>query len=436
MWASVTFESLIDIYRHADFDPEGKEGTLSIATEGMLDTVRTIDRSIDSQKLTGIAILDELEGAAVGSEVRLRIGRPARSLGVLAGTFDDLLLSPKACSVEPDRFFVREGGLTPGMVNAPAILEAYRKAVALKDILGEAAAYLDPVREELMFVGTTRVPIPIRYDAASLRSMSLADARSLVGQFGDDVHKEQKLSILANAVVGLCSGRPADERFRTILSHCGQLVDELRDGYRLLVSEFSYANIRRDVETAQFDYLNKIHKTFTDIQGQLLGIPVATFVVASQLKRTSLCDADFWTDAGVIAGAWIFVVLLLVAITNQWLTLDALKAEVEHQRTTVEGDYAAVADRFADVFKALRGRIRLHRTGLVAVALVAVAGASLATFAFHGLVSVRPTSCLSATEQDGSTKDRTAPPPPAGAAASPPVPWKPGGGSAVLPGRR
>jgi hypothetical protein len=268
------------------------------------------------------------------------------------------------------------------MTPIPGDLVAYRAVLALVRLQGEAAAFLDPVRRELMFLKDGRVPVPIRDDAAATRTASLSDAVSLQALFADDTHKDEKLAILADAVIGLVATQPADERFRFLLSNLSTILRQVRDGYRLFASEFSYDKIRNDIEDARLDYLNKIHKTFIDIQDQLLGLPVATVVVASQLKAASACGVELWTDAAGLGGAWIFVVLLLVALGNQRLTLGAIAAEVTRQKTKMQKDYVTRSDRFVDVFKALETRIRWHRCGLVVVGVIAVMGAGFATFAF------------------------------------------------------
>ena len=57
------------------------------------------------------------------------------------------------------------------------------------------------------------------------------------------------------------------------------------------------------MEDARLDYLNKIHKTFIDVQGQLLGLPVATVVGSSQYKVTKSCGLELWADVAVLGGA-------------------------------------------------------------------------------------------------------------------------------------
>lgn len=390
--AEIAFSDLVLLYENTEFEASGERGTLSIRTAEVLRVVKLVDED-DAAGSAGVAILGNVERLVVGQTVSIVCGAPRPSIGLLAPSLDALLKWPPAAIAEPADYYVVDGRYGPGTVPVPDDLAAYRAVLALVGLLGEAAAFLDPVRRELMFLKDGRVPVPVRYDEAAVRELALADAGALQAVFSDDAHKDQKLAILADAVVGLVAPQPADERFRFILRNLSTVLRQVRDGYRLFASEFSYEKIRSDIEDARLDYLNKIHKTVTDIQGQLLGLPVATVVVASQLKVVSVCGADLWTDVAVLSGAWIFVVLLLIAIGNQRLTLSAIAAEVTRQKTKMEREYAAISARFIDVFDALAKRIRWHGFGLVAVCMIAFIGAGFATFAFFELLNVDPWSC-------------------------------------------
>ncbi len=53
-------------------------------------------------------------------------------------------------------------------------------------------------------------------------------------------------------------------------------------------------------------------------------------------------------DAAVLVGAWIFFVLLLMAIANQWMTLGAINAEIIRQKKKVAHDFASSSALFED----------------------------------------------------------------------------------------
>jgi hypothetical protein len=136
------------------------------------------------------------------------------------------------------------------------------------------------------------------------------------------------------------------------------------------------------MEAARLDLIGKIHKTIVDIQGQLLGIPVATIVVAAQLKEAPDCGLPFWGNTAVIFGAWVFIALLMVAIVNQYLTLKVIAEDVERQQRKLKNEYAALGDAITNAFDGLDGRIIYHKAALVIVGLVALAAAVVATISY------------------------------------------------------
>jgi len=182
-------------------------------------------------------------------------------------------------------------------------------------------------------------------------------------------------------------------RFAYLLDNIAAVTDEVRNGYRLFASSFSYAKIRSDLEAARVEYISKIHKTLIDIQGQLLGVPVATIIVASQFKIANSCGVELWTNVAILSGAWVFFGLLLIAIVNQWLTLSSVSDEIERQRERLTAEYAAISDQFLDIFAGLLRRIVWHRLVLFGIGGVAFVGAIFASIAFVHLTGADLRGC-------------------------------------------
>src|SRR3546814_3317145 len=94
------------MYRHTSFD--GKVGgTLTIANEGIADTLRAIETDQDLYDLTQISLVHQRD-PMVGTQVAINIAAPSLKLGFLAATFDALFLSPGAAFTEPADYFVAE----------------------------------------------------------------------------------------------------------------------------------------------------------------------------------------------------------------------------------------------------------------------------------------------------------------------------------------
>lgn len=378
--ARVAFDDLVEIYRRTRFDGNGG-GVLTVAIAEIANTLRVIEADeqlYDDAQLSLIVPADPV----IGSEVAITVGTPKLSLGVLAADFDALFRAPGAVFAEPTAYYVIDPGYARGADPVPEPLLRYRALLSVVARLRDAASYVDEVQRELVYIGTDKVIVPVQFGSADLPASLHEQSARLNRIFDDALHADEKSGLLSSAVVDLVAGQRLAQRFPFLVANLDRVCDEVEKGYRLFASSFSYSKIRNEVETARLDYINKIHKTIVDVQGQLLGIPIATIVVASQLKPSSDCGVAFWTNTAVLLGAWIFVALLSLAITNQWHTLSALASDVRGQRTRLTKDYAAVSDQFDEVFEGLQRRIRWHRKVLGAVLALGLLGVALATMAY------------------------------------------------------
>lgn len=390
------FDRLLAIYRATRFDPRGEDGSLAIATGEVLTDLREIYTQPEIGKAAGIEPLSDPAKLRIGDEVRIRVGPPRLSIGRIVRSLDELLESRRARLKEPDTYFIIEGALDHSTTPVPDEITRYRTALEIVALFVKAAAYLDEIREELVFIHEGKFVTPVVYNVALLKRLSMSDADRLLGHFADDVHIDQKLAILSESICRLSAPRSAASRFTYLLDNLDEMEKEVRNGYKLFASSFSYAKIRGEIEAARVDYVSKIHKTLIDIQGQLLGIPVATVIVASQLKTAKSCGLEFWTNIAILGGAWIFVGLLAIAIVNQWVTLGSISQEIDGQRKRLEQDYAAIAAQFMDLFSKLGGRICWHRAALIGIGVVAIAGAAFATYVFLRITPVEISTCIAA----------------------------------------
>lgn len=390
--ADIGFADLVEIYRHTRFNGNGG-GTLTIANDRVADTIRAIEADQNLYDLTQVGLVDQAN-TKVGADVEINVAAPSLKLGILAASFDTLFLSPGAAFSEPASFFVVDHNYASGDQPVPEVLARYRALLSVVVVLREAASYVVELQRELVFIGNESVVVPIVFTQSDLPASLVVGAVRLERLFEDTLHDREKANLLAAAVIEIVGGQRPAKRFQFLIANLDGLCDEVDKGYRLFVSSFSYTKIRKEIETARLDYINKIHKTIVDIQGQLLGIPVATIVVASQLKLSESCGIEFWTNCAVLLGAWIFVALLGLAVRNQWHTLAMLAGEITGQHARLEDEYAAVRNDFVDVFEDLDERIAWHRKVLVGVGTLAVAGALLATLAFLMLTEAGSARCL------------------------------------------
>jgi hypothetical protein len=396
--AKIEFDQLLELYRNAKFGTGGEDDAseVTVATPGIATLLKRVETDDYAAAETGITLLDDLKAVEVGAVVKARLDAPRSGFAVLARNIDGLIKGPNARIQEPRHFFLVTPPYVPGDAIVPDVVNRYRKALAVVQLFAKAASMLDATKSELVFVKDGKIVMPIQFNATDLMALDTIAADRLLGQFADELHDEQKCSILFEALLDLCRAHQTNSRFRFALRHLSELADRVAEGYRLFASSFSYAKVRSELEDARINYTQKIHRTIVDIQNQLLGIPVATIVVASQMKAPTTCGPELLVNHAVVVGAWIFVAMLIVAILNQWMTLNVIGDEITKQQTTLERDFKTVSADFVATFTKLKDRIWWHHAGLAVVFAIGVLGGAVATFFDVRIASIMPTPCVAA----------------------------------------
>ncbi len=374
---------LVPLYRQTQLRGAGaRVGVLTLATAELVETFNEVR---ENERRFGIVVRQDVgTGIAVGTSVEVELGDPATGLGLLADTFDDVLQFPRGRSVVP-RFFWLEHGLaySDDGLNAIAPFPAYKQVVDFVALLAKAAAYFDKDTEELVFLKAGKVSLPVKYAAADLGSLDTTALQVLQDQFdSSDKLVEQLLPILADAVVKHVCGLEPSRRFASLLAHLPTVVKDFDDGRRLYVASFSYEKVRSQLEADMLDELARINKTFADVQGQILGIPVATVLVATQFKVAATWGQEAWVNTAVLVGVLVFVVLANFVMRNQLHTLAALEIEIKRKKNKVLSEYALIKDMVSGTFPKLEARLRLQRRAFLVVQGILVIG-FLAAFAMY-----------------------------------------------------
>ena len=317
---------------------------------------------------------------------------PLLGFGVIVKTLDDLLKSPQARVREPDGFYLLAGDKSSSDVAAPdSAIGRYRLVLELVKLFKEAAAFLDADRQQLVFIDSGKFEVPVEYSVDDLAAVDLTVGQALLVSLPKDIHREQCGAILASAVVALTKATPAKQRFSHLLRNASQLKTQYDEGYKLFASGFSYDKVRDEVEAARVDYAGKIHKAFGDIQNQLLGIPVATVIVATQMKMATTWGYEFWLNTSVLLGVWIFAILIWLLLRNQGHTLQVLQDEITRQQKLIGDKYHDVAASFKDVFEFLNSRLKRQRMVIRVIDFVVASGLVLAHVVYFVLTPVAAT---------------------------------------------
>lgn len=375
MTTKATWDDLVEVVRGLADRQEGPSvrGKFTIKNDAHLVLLKAcIDASYD----THLELLNEEPPSdlKVGQTVELSVA-PRLGFGLLKRDVGDLLAGYRKARIKEPSFFL----MAEGISNSDTVAEGhpvarYRAVLRLVQLLKRSAAFLDVDELALVFIKDGKFEVPIDYDADDLQKMPLPAIQELVDILPSGTHEKQCASILAEAVVSMTAHLAGELRFKYLLAHAGELKKKFDQGYQLFAAGFSYEKVRDQVEAARVEFTGKIHKVFSDIQNQLLGVPVATIIVATQMKDAKTYGYEFWVNTAVLVGCWVFAILMVFLLHNQAHTLSVLREEINRQKRQLKNEFAAVADAFTNTFDYLSRRAFTQRAILWVIDFFVIVG--------------------------------------------------------------
>lgn len=341
-------------------------GDFHITTE---DDLRSLQGCLNAQHDTHCELTNHGNSAAlvIGQSIEISIS-PRLAFGLLKHDIKALLADVRKTRIKEPLFFLMANDISnTDVVVDDHLVSRYRVVLEFIQLLKRAAAFLDIDELSLVFIKDGKFELSIEYGADDLQKLSLPVIRELLKILPEGMHEKQCAAILADAVISLTEHLPIDQRFKYLLVNASDLKKQFEQGYQLFAAGFSYEKVRDEVEAARVDYTGKIHKVFADIQNQLLGIPVATIIVATQMKDVKAIGYEFWVNTSVLVGSWVFSILMLFLIHNQSHTLGVLRDEIDRQKRQLKKEYSAVADSFSSTFDYLSKRVNRQHVILWAI---------------------------------------------------------------------
>lgn len=362
MTTRATWSDLVRVVRGLKNRQEGPpvRGSFSIATD---DDLSALKACLDAQHDTHFVLINEENPStlAVGQSVEISVS-PRLGFGLLKRDIDALLTGTRKTRIKEPSFFLMADGISnTDVVGDDHLVSRYRVVLQFIQLLKRAAAFLDSDEPSLVFIKDGKFELPIEYDADDLKRLPLSVIRDLLKVLPEGTHEKQCASILAEAVISLTEHLASHQRFKHLLTNASELKKQFEQGYQLFAAGFSYEKVRDQVEAARVEYSGKIHKVFSDIQNQLLGIPVATIIVATQMKDVKTVGYEFWVNTAVLVGCWVFSILMVFLLHNQSHTLAVLRDEIDRQKRQLTKEYSAVAGSFTDTFRYLAKRAFTQR---------------------------------------------------------------------------
>lgn len=232
----------------------------------------------------------------------------------------------------------------------------------------------------IIFVGKKNLKINSLYDHNDL-SLDLVLIKMFIRDYiQNDFHKEDRhLSIINGLHEVYNEGEISLSDFLKKLKTFHRIV---KSNFQLYMDNFSFEDFKNKIEEDRREYTIKINQVFSDIQNQLLTLPIATVLAASQMVGVSSAG-DFIKNILIVIGIVIFCVFVLMQISNQNSTLCALGDELKLRSSEMyKKDESDHRTQYLCVYNELGVRIVKLGDNLALVKNITLVATSLVFFVF------------------------------------------------------
>jgi len=344
------------------------------------------DSNIDE---SGITVYEgDYNDIKLGDEFLIVAEQPRIGLGILSNSFSNYLDATGSKTKERNNYYIINENYASGDDRPPVIISRYRQILRLLGLISLASNYLDAAKEELVFYSEGRFIVPVVYDESLLAALDIPLFEKLERFVLDPYHKEQKIKMLGDSIIEMLSLIPVKNRFSYLVENLDDLFNRIQVCYGVFTSDYTYEKAVSEIHAFKIDIVTRIHKAITDIQVQILGLPIATFIAISQIKKTVALDSLFASNTVIYIGVFIFCFLLLAFLVNQKATLDTIKKEITRQENVFEKRFSSDATIYQTEIDSVSCRLIWQYSVLYAVGILDLLMFLGATFYY--VVHTRP----------------------------------------------
>lgn len=310
---------------------------------------------------------------------KVEIHLPSHDNELFVFSIKELLEAPKRMLKPPTEFYVASNDFLfkEGHNNTPELISNYLNASQLASALIEISDHALKKSPKAIFLHGEKLELPLSYSEEDLRPLENLD-QFIINFVHADIHKDQKATIIKVVLIEMLKSNEIDRlTLPCLIKRFDEFIDRINANYQLYVSEFSFDKIKSQLETEKFEFTLKLNKVFSEIQNQLLAVPIALLIIGSQMKQSegfSLMNTSIW------CGSLVFGLFMSLLIRNQKSTLNAIKLEMESQWSTMQRKHKYAAERLGFHYKQLNKRYLLQRWFLFIISLIisiSIAGSTI-----------------------------------------------------------
>ncbi|WP_139309789.1 hypothetical protein [Teredinibacter haidensis] len=339
------------------------------------------EKSINGRQVTGILskkdyknCKDELQKfdliLNVKDETReIEFNLPSESDALFAKDMDDLLIAPSRLLSLPKNFYLADIDyfFSGESESLPDLVRGYMDASKFASTLNNISDHSLPLVPKAIFLQGEKLELSLTYSSSDLVILEGLD-KFILDFVEAEIHKDQKATIIKGVLIEMLKNNEIDRlTVSCLMKRFSEFLERVNANYQLYVSEFSFEKIKEQVESEKFEFTLKLNKVFSDIQNQLLAIPIALVLVSSQMK---LANGLSFINMSIWCGVLIFGIFMSLLIRNQRSTLNAIKLEIGSQWNSIQDKHKFVANRLSANYSYLKSRQKTQERFLFLVSLI------------------------------------------------------------------
>lgn len=176
-----------------------------------------------------------------------------------------------------------------------------------------------------------------------------------------EVHQSERYSIAASEFVDHLITFDKNERIFTLLKNIDTIYQSTLSKYSLYLEDFKYSKFTDKITKYSEEFLNRVNKVISDLQSQILAIPLAISVI-------TIFKEDNKINVYIYAGFLIYLLMVFYACCQQAYNLIHIKAQINQFN-----EYANLPKDLSPEWKKeigpVKRKIFWHESFLVLVAL-------------------------------------------------------------------
>lgn len=243
----------------------------------------------------------------------------------------------------------------------------YLKIIELFKFLETKSDHIntDVGQHSLVFLNNRKLLLTDEYAINDL--IELKDLELLISKFSNDesnhgVSNNEKDQILKKTLINFFKDCDV-VTLSQVIQDFPRINSCINDELDMYMSKFSYDDVKKEVEKEKVDFIVRLNKVFSDIQTQLIGVPVSVILAADKLKIGNFAVNDpnkfhgvSLTNILVILAIGFYAIVLAMLIRNQNNTLEAIKDEIDHHESLFNSKHKGMAQKFNKSFTQIKNR--------------------------------------------------------------------------------